>query len=129
MNRNIRKLSIIGAIAIFLATLLLHFAGCASGTKTVKGQQDIAVSSEPKLITNISTAEDSESSIVSVGGDRLLTYTSVKQPFPLGVLLYFPETALDDIETTYTPDSDIVKSIQASEITEKGHTSRIEPCL
>ena len=73
MNCNIRKLSIIGAIAIFLATLLLHFAGCASSTKTVKGQMDTAESSEPKLITDISTAEDSESSIVLVSGDRLLT--------------------------------------------------------
>jgi len=129
MNCNIRKLSITGAIAIFLATLLLHFAGCASSTKTVKGQLDTAESSEPKLITDISTTEDSESSIVLVSGDRLLTYTSVKQPFPLGVLLYFPETALDNIETTYTPDSDIVRSVQASEITDKGHTSRIEILL
>ena len=129
MNCNIRKLSIIGAMAIFLATLLLHFAGCASSTKTFKGQLDTAESSEPKLITDISTTEDSESSIVLVSGDRLLTYTSVKQPFPLGVLLYFPETALDNIETTYTPDSDIVRSVQASEITDKGHTSRIEILL
>jgi len=129
MNCNIRKLSITGAIAIFLATLLLHFAGCASSTKTVKGQLDTAESSEPKLITDISTTEDSESSTVLVSGDRLLTYTSVKQPFPLGVLLYFPETALDNIETTYTPDSDIVRSVQASEITDKGHTSRIEILL
>lgn len=129
MNCNIRKLSIFGATAIFLATLLLHFAGCASSTKTVKGQLDTAESSEPKLITDISTTEDSESSTVLVSGDRLLTYTSVKQPFPLGVLLYFPETALDNIETTYTPDSDIVESIQASEITDKGHTSRIEILL
>ena len=129
MNCNIRKLSIIGATAIFLATLLLHFAGCASSTKTVNGQLDTAESSEPKLITNIITTEDSETSTVLVSGDRLLTYTSVKQPFPLGVLLYFPETALDNIETTYTPDSDIVESVQASEITDKGHTSRIEILL
>lgn len=129
MNRNIRKLSIIGALSIFLATLLLHFAGCASSTQTVKGQQDTEVSSGPKLITNISTAEDAESSMVLVQGDRLLTYTSVKQPFPLGVLLYFPETAIDNIETTYTPDSDIVKSVQATEITDNGHTSRIEILL
>ncbi len=129
MNCNIRKLSIIGSMAIFLATLLLHFAGCASSTMTVKGKKDIAESSEPKLITDISTTEDSESSIVLVRGDRLLTYTAVKQPFPLGVLLYFPETALDNIDTTYTPDSDIVRSIQASEITDKGHTSRIEILL
>jgi len=59
----------------------------------------------------------------------LLTYTSVKQPVPLGVLLYFPETALGDINKTYMPESDLVGSINASELTDKGHTARIEIAL
>ena len=64
-----------------------------------------------------------------IKGDNTLTYTSVKQPFPLGVLLYFPDTAIDDIDTTYTLESDIVNSIKASTLSSKGHTTRIEILL
>jgi len=84
---------------------------------------------EPKLITEISTSEDSESFMVWIKGNQLLAYTSVKQPVPLGVLLYFPETALGDMNPTLTPQSDIVGPINASELTDKGHTARVEIAL
>jgi len=91
------------------------FIGCASNTKAVKETKNItAESSNPKLITQISEVEDSETSNVRVSGNQLLTYTSVKQSAPLGVLLYFPETDVDKIDTTYHPESDIVASIKAA---------------
>ena len=78
------------------------FIGCASNTKAVKETKKLsAESSNPKLITQISEVEDSETSNVRVSGNQLLTYTSVKQSSPLGILLYFPETNVDNIDTTY----------------------------
>ncbi len=130
MNREIKKLAKFSATAIFLATLLFLFAGCASNTVAVKEtNKDTTGPLDLKLISDLSTTEDAETITVAIRGNRLLTYTSVKQPFPLGVLLYFPETALGDINTELTPDSDIISSIKASELTDKGHTSRIEILL
>ena len=130
MNGKVKKLSRIGATTFFLGMLVTIIAGCASNTMAVKEtKKDAAQSVEPKLITDISFTEDSESAVIWVRGNRLLTYTSVKQPFPPGVLLYFPETSLDNINTAYAPDSGIVSSIKASELTARGHTSRIEILL
>jgi len=129
MNGKVKRLSRIGAIVFFLGILMAVLAGCASNTMAVKETKEDAVQSKPKLITDISASEDLKSSVIWIRGNRLLTYTSVKQPFPLGVLLYFPETILGDINTAYVPNSDIVSSIKASELTTKGHTSRVEILL
>jgi type IV pilus assembly protein PilQ len=106
------------------------FIGCASNTKAVKEtEKPAAESSTPKRITQINAVEDIESSDVRVSGNQLLAYTSVKQASPLGVLLYFPETDFDNIEMNYHPESDVVASIKASELTAKNQTSRIEILL
>jgi len=106
------------------------FIGCASNTKAVKETKKLtAEPSAPKLITQISELEDSESSNIRVSGNQILTYTSVKQSSPLGVLLYFPETNIDNIDKNYHPESDVVASIKASELTAKGQTSLIEILL
>ena len=117
-------------IGIFLLMILILFAGCASSQMAAKQtEKGAAEPMEPKLITEISTSEDSESFMVWIKGNQLLAYTSVKQPVPLGVLLYFPETALGDMNPTLTPQSDIVGPINASELTDKGHTARVEIAL
>jgi len=126
MNYGNYKSSKIRATAIFLVILTSVFTGCA---QNMAAKKDMELSPEPKLITGISTSDDSESFNVLVKGNRMLSYMSVKQPFPLGVLLYFPETALDNIKTSISPESEIVGSITASELTEKGHKSRIEISL
>ena len=102
------------------------FTGCA---QNMVAKKDMEISPEPKLITEISTSEDSESFNILIKGNRELTYMSVKQLFPLAVLLYFPETALDNIKINISPESEIVDSITASELTEKGQKSRIKISL
>jgi type IV pilus assembly protein PilQ len=127
MNYRNYKLSKIRATAIFLVILIAVFTGCA---QNMAAKKDMEISPEPKLITEISTSEDSESFNVLVKGNRVLTYMSVKQLFPLAVLLYFPDTALlDNIKTNISPESEIVGSITASELNEKGHKSKIEISL
>jgi len=130
MNFQINKLLQIRATAFFILIVVILLAGCASNQMATKQTEKGAVESiASKLITQVTTSEDSEAFSVGITGNQLLTYTSVKQPVPLGVLLYFPETALGDINTTYMPESDLVGSINASELTDKGHTSRIEIAL
>ena len=130
MNCETKKTLKLKILSSFLVILLPMFIGCASSTKAVKETENLsAESSNPKLITQISEMEDSESSNVRVSGNQLLTYTSVKQTSPPGVLLYFPETNFDHIDTNYHPESDVVDSIQTSELTANGQTSRIEILL
>ena len=107
-----------GAI-LFGITLLI--AGCAS-----QNTANVQPAGETKMITDIATSEDAKSTIVTVKGSQNLTYTAIKQVFPLGVLFHFPETALDNIkEVYYPPQSDIIGSIRATQIEEDGTTSRI----
>ncbi len=127
MNNKIKELSKIGILVFFLVILAALISGCTSKMSTKEG--DIEKPPELKLITGISTTEDSESINVLINGNSLLTYTSVKQPFPLSVILYFPETALDNVETAFSLDNDMIDAIKASEMTEKGHTSIIEISL
>ncbi len=121
------KLSKIRALSILLILLIILFAGCASSTAVKQTKQEAKESLN--LITDIGLIENPELLAISIKGTRLLAYTSVKQPKPLCVTLYFPGTALGEIETALTLDSDIVASIKASELTENGHTSRIKIAL
>jgi len=131
MNCETKKPLKFRILSSFLVILLPMFIGCASNTKAVKETKKLTAepSAPPKLITQISELEDSESSNIRVSGNQILTYTSVKQSSPLGVLLYFPETNIDNIDKNYHPESDVVASIKASELTAKGQTSLIEILL
>ncbi len=106
---------------VILISITLLMAGCASqNTANVKS------AGENKLITDLTTSEDAESMIVTVKSGQMLTYTAIKQVFPLGVLFHFPETALDNIkEVYYPPENETISSIRATQIEEDGTTSRI----
>jgi type IV pilus assembly protein PilQ len=130
MNCKINTRLKMNVVTLFGVILLLMYTGCASNTKSVKEVKEPAVeSSQPKLITQISTAEDPKASIVRISGNQMLTYTSVKQPSPPGVMLYFPETAIGDIDENYRPESDIIASIHTSALKTKKETSRVEILL
>ena len=118
INTKLSRPLRVGAILIGITLLI---AGCASqNTANVKSAE------ETKLITDIATSEDAKSTIVTVKGGQNLTYTAIKQVFPLGVLFHFPETALDNIkEVYYPPQSEVISSIRATQIEEDGTTSRI----
>jgi len=108
-------------VGVILFSITLLMAGCASqNTANVKS------AGENKLITDLTTSEDAESMIVTVKSGQTLTYTAIKQVFPLGVLFHFPETALDNIkEVYYPPENETISSIRATQIEEDGTTSRI----
>jgi len=108
-------------LGILFLGLTVLFAACASQQAgQVKSAQ------ETKLITDIITSEDAASATVTVKGNQALTYTAIKQVFPLGVLFHFPDTALDNIKTVYyPPENDFISSIRATQAEEDGQTSRI----
>jgi len=108
-------------LGILLFSVVALFAACAS-QNAAKGN----AAEDNKLITDIITSEDAESTTVTVKGNQTLTYKAIKQVFPLGVLFHFPDTTLDNIKTVfYPPENDFISSIRATQMEEDGKTSRI----
>jgi hypothetical protein len=70
-----------------------------------------------KRIIDLTINQDSKSLIFKIKGNQLLTYAEIKQAFPPGLLLHFPDTALDIVRQTYLPpDNELIRSIEANEI-------------
>jgi len=111
---------------IFLLVIPLIFliawgAGCASNKAA-----DVK-STGAKRITGITTDVTADSVIVTINGNQPLTYTAIKQVFPMGVLFHFPDTSLDTVKTVTTPvENQIIGSVKATELVDdKSTTSRI----
>jgi type IV pilus assembly protein PilQ len=122
----IKKLNNTGSLFVFLAILTVIIAGCASKQAASPQVLESELAGRSKLISDIITTENSDSYMIMIKGNRQLTYTSVKQNLPLGILFYFPDTDFSDmINATYSPESDIVSSIETSQITDKEKMSRI----
>lgn len=115
-------------LGVFVLILALSFWGCASRSSSGKGSRPDK-NIQLKHINGISVSDENGSETVNIKGDGLLTYTSIKQPFPLSVILYFPETDIDVTETENEPDSELINSIKVSQLAEKDHTSRVEILL
>ena len=106
---------------IALMVLIAWFAGCASNKAAdmkAKGA---------RRITGIAANVKADSVTVTINGNQPLTYTAIKQVFPMGVLFHFPETALATDKTVTTPpENEIIGSVKATELVEnKTTTSRI----
>ena len=106
---------------IQLSIILLSFTACvspnAANIKTAEGT---------KLITDIITSEDAQSTIVTVKGNEPLAYSATKQEIPLGLLVDFPQTALGNVKTVYyPPQNDHLNSIRATQVKEGGVTSQV----
>ncbi|MEJ2098395.1 MAG: type IV pilus secretin PilQ [Desulfobacterales bacterium] len=108
-------------LIILLVILIAWFTGCASN----KAGEVKAMGA--KRITEITTRVTADSVIVAIDGNQPLTYTAIKQVFPMGVLFHFPETSLDKVKTVTTPPAnEIIGSVKATELVEgKSTTSRI----
>ena len=106
---------------IMLVALIAWFTGCASNKAA-----DVKAKGA-KRITGITTTVTANSVIVTISGNQPLTYTAIKQVFPMGVLFHFPETALATDKTVMTPpENEIISSVKATELVEnKSTTSRI----
>ena len=120
-----------GKIAILLMATAALVWGCA-GTKMGKRiEKEEAVVAASKQIIGVQAIEAPESVDIRVAGNQTLTYTSVKQPSPTGVILYFPETTFlpESVQTDQPEGSDTIESIRMTGITETGGTARLEILL
>jgi len=110
--------------AIRSVILIALLTGCATGVKK-QTQKEIEKPQVLRVITDISTTDGPAAIYVLIKGKPLLTYSAFKQPSPLSVVLFFPETVLENVKIRQPADHNTVGLIQASELTEEGHTTKI----
>ena len=106
-------------IKVRIATLILLvygvtaiFFGCASQS----GSREDAAQSAPAPLTaisSISASETEEGVVVTIAADRPLTFSSLKQPDPLAVVLYFPETTAGQARISRPKSIDMIPLISA----------------
>jgi type IV pilus assembly protein PilQ len=120
-----------GLFFVALVVLSVSIVACTSAGK--QGALSTGDASAPgvsaKKITRITTTDTPESTIVAIKGTDQLTYTSVKQPFPLAVVLYFPETQIDPSGVSAASPGDVVSSIETSEPSPNNPASKINILL
>lgn len=126
MNYKVHKLSTTWILCVLLIITILGITGCASNNITVqKTDQATDSAVDLKLITGISTIENDSAVVVSVNSSRGLIYSSIKQPLPLSVVLYFPGTVFDDSMISEIVSNSIISSVKALELPGSDHTSKI----
>ncbi|MDM8516648.1 type IV pilus secretin PilQ [Desulfobacterales bacterium HSG16] len=107
--------------------------GCASGVEKKSGvppinrfqgqQQDASIL---KHITQVELIEQPDSIGLHLEGDQMLNFYPVKRPFPPAVILFFSDTALTAEKTAFTPDGNIIESIDVSVLDGKKNATKVE---
>ena len=112
-----------------LAVLMALLTGCAPTVSQTSLVEPTSPALSSKRITDISLSDENGKTVVLIKGSEKLVFTSVKQPFPLGIVLYFPETDIDQACVSPLVESDIISSIETSGPTESGSASKVNILL
>jgi type IV pilus assembly protein PilQ len=113
--------------SLFTVALLFVMVGCASKPPAKPAEAPPPESAaQTKTVHRIAVSEDEVTALLTLYANQPLTYTAVKHQFPLGVVLYLPDTGLEGIQESYTPESSVIKSIQTSVLKRERPSSRIE---
>ncbi|MBS0014278.1 MAG: AMIN domain-containing protein, partial [Desulfobacterales bacterium] len=93
--------------------LLLLLAGCATGPST---QQDPKAEETSGITTveQLATVSRPESAEIQIQTSGEVDYTSVKQLEPLGVIFYFPQAQLGDLDRQYQPEDEAIDAVLLS---------------
>ena len=118
-DRQVKTAKRIGRY-LSIVCILVVFAGCAS-LQTKPSDEDPGI----RTITGIAVESVSDTEQVVIRATGELEYSSVKQTDPLGIIFYFPETRLADIEQEMTPRGDVVKAVKTTASAD-GNNVRIE---
>ncbi|GAB6095791.1 hypothetical protein JCM14469_20440 [Desulfatiferula olefinivorans] len=131
MLYTISKTSKNRAQALLLAAFawVLIVAGCSATQKGAVATVDAGSDGE-RVISGLTVTDEAGTIKVAIDGNSPLRYTSVKQAFPLGIVLYFPGTKLENVDSEYPPEGNLLNSIKTSQQSHSsGYDSRIKILL
>ncbi len=115
---------------VCLAFLLLFMTGCAAAKKERTDVGPDASLPEDRRIRAIEVSRQPDAVEVYLKADGKLTYTSVKQSFPLGIAVYLPETTIDEAQVIGNfSEIESVGSITASYADDEKTTAKVEILL
>ena len=126
MNCSLRSLFRAHWLSLSLILLLLMAAGCAGAGATKQEAVEGEPAVTPSVIEDIAVTEEEAAVIIGIKGNEPLTYSAIKHQLPLGVVLYFPNTLLEGVEESLTPESELIKDIIVSQPEEQPGLSRIQ---
>ena len=126
MSTVFAKLDKRAALVIFFIVLFSLSGGCTANKPVVSDASNGQQLPDSKRIIEITASEDESSYLVVVNGNRQLTYTSVKQNLPLGILFYFQDTQIDStVDPLVVTDNEVIESIEVSPINDNQNMSRL----
>ncbi len=128
MNAHFRDLCGVRRSLLICGVALLLVA-CISKPPVKQTAVTPRLTPEEKAIHNIAVSEDEAEALVTIEANQPLTYTAVKQEFPLAVALFFRDTVLKGIEESYTLESTAIRAIQTYALVGDTPSSRIEILL
>ncbi len=111
--------------------LMLFFGmaiGCATDTGVRPAAQDNPQTDIPKQIMGVQFSKESDADLVNIQGNTILSYTSIKQPSPLSVILYFPETGVGDVMPLTPVNADMIRDVAVSRVGDT-QTTKVEIAL
>ncbi len=130
MNYPIANIFSKRALRLFVAILAVGFSGCATQTANKSPGGELATPSAKQTISKITTSQDSETVTVRLAADQKLAYTAIKQPKPLAVVLFFPETRMDLVDSVLAPSpNDVISAIKVVGKDAGGTPARVEILL
>ena len=104
------------AAAVISFSLVALTAGCAIDKGPVAPPVNVPPTAmAERVITDVATNIATEGVVVSIQGSSILTYTSVKQSLPLGVVLYFPDASFDASAVQPAVENGVVQNIEISQ--------------
>ncbi len=106
--------------------LLFMVTGCATKATTKPGEVEAEPAASESVIHEVSVSEEQTAVVVTIKSNQPVDYSAIKHLSPLGVVLYFPNTSLEGVPETYTPESTLIESVVASQPTGKQGPSRIQ---
>ena len=131
MKYNGITVSRVGKVGLlFISIVFIWITGCAT-TPPSSAPENPRVNAEPtitaastKIIESIQSTDSLEESAVTIISNSKLVYTSVKQSFPLGVVLIFPQTAITAQGINAPRESDLISTVETSVDRQSG-TSKV----
>ena len=113
-------------LIVFMLALAAILIGCAAKQAGAPDIPQTGDAAGARIITDITSADGSDAVTITINSNRQLTYTSIKQNLPLGILFYFPDTAISQIiDAVYSPENDVIGSIETSQMIDDEKTSRV----
>jgi type IV pilus assembly protein PilQ len=118
------------ALRLCAAILAVVFCGCATQTANNTPGDALQAPSAKQTISKITTSEEGGTVTVTLAADQKLAYTAIKQAKPLAVVLYFPETRMDQVASVLAPaPNEVISSIRVAGKDVGGTPARVEILL